>query len=77
MSKYEVRELHEWHRPYRWSVHKDGMPMNLYETDREAYAHMNGLINSPGLYCKICCARLMVKNVCTVFCPNKACGGEQ
>lgn len=77
MSAYDVRELHEWHRPFRWSVHKDRMIVARYNTDVEAYAHMNGLINAPGFYCKVCCASLMVKNVCTVFCPNKACGAEQ
>lgn len=35
---------------------------------------MNDVISKPGLYCRVCCTKLMVKNVCTVFCPNKKCG---
>lgn len=76
MNEYEVRELHEWHRPYRWAVHKDRMIVARYTTDVEAYAHMNDLIARPGLYCDICCTRLMVKTVCTIFCPNKKCGDK-
>lgn len=41
MTTWEVRELHEWHRPYRWAVHKDRMIVARYTTDAEAYAHMN------------------------------------
>ena len=77
MSKYDVRELDEWHAPYRWAVCKNHMPMALYSTDTQAYEHMDGLVTRPGLYCDICCTRLMVKNVCTIFCPNKGCGAEQ
>lgn len=69
MPIYEVRDLHPWHYPYRWSVHKDGMPMNLYATEVEAYAHREGLINSPELYCSVCCAKLPDNQTCT----NKGC----
>lgn len=75
MNLYEVRgDLHEFHRPFRWSLHKDGEMVGKYQTDVEAYAHMNDLKNKPGLYCKICCSRLQVKGVCRVFCPKKNCG---
>lgn len=35
------------------------------------------MLSKPGLYCNVCCTRLMVRNTCTVFCPNKGCGAEQ
>lgn len=41
MSAWEVRELHEWHRPFRWAVHKDRMIVARFYTDVEAYKFMN------------------------------------
>lgn len=29
---------------------------------------------SNGHYCRICSSRLMVKGVCTIYCPNTSCG---
>ena len=41
MTTWEVRELHEWHRPYRWAVHKDRMIVARFVGDVEAYKFMN------------------------------------
>lgn len=76
MSEYEVRELHEWHHPLRWAVHKDFKLVATFKNDADAYKFMNQRIEKPGLYCDKCCTRLMVKNVCTIFCPNKKCGDK-
>lgn len=37
---------------------------------------MTLIINRPGLYCKWCGAHLKVKDVLTIFCPNKNCGSK-
>lgn len=73
MNTYEVRELHEWHRPDRWAVHYGLEIVARFESDSDAYKFINQRIEKPGLYCKKCSTRLMVKNVCTIFCPNKGC----
>lgn len=31
----------------------------------------------PGLYCRACSSRLMLRGVCTIFCPNKNCERNQ
>lgn len=41
MTTWEVRELHEWHRPYRFAVHKDRLIIARFESDAEAYKFMN------------------------------------
>jgi len=42
MESYEVRELHEWHRPFRFAVHDPyGKIVSKHETDSEAYYYMH------------------------------------
>ena len=34
-------------------------------------------VKRPGLYCRVCSSRLMIRGVCTIFCPNKNCERNQ
>lgn len=44
------------------------------DKSKRGVTHMNEVVSKPGLHCRVCSTKLMVKNVCTVFCPNKKCG---
>lgn len=48
-----------------------GVKINLNHAEFKAEIVGN---ESPGLYCSRCNTHLMVKDICTIYCPNKNCG---
>jgi hypothetical protein len=69
MKTWRVRD---W--GWKYSVYKEDQIVAEFEDIEAAYRFMNDRVQKTGLYCDKCCTHLMVKGVCTIFCPNKECG---
>lgn len=45
--------------------------------DIRSWTEENDRVDRPGLYCRVCSTRMVIRGVCTIFYPNKKCGMNQ